>query len=122
MYGIFDSHAHYDDEAFREDRDALLQKSVGGATAVCVASAPGKRSRQYRSKQQRCNATDLPLLAAAAANLNSLFHHLYPPYTHFALQSKQLCKNATLRINKVYRQRKKQRHTKSLSTPASLLL
>lgn len=25
MYGIFDSHAHYDDEAFQEDRDALLQ-------------------------------------------------------------------------------------------------
>lgn len=43
MYGIFDSHAHYDDEAFQEDRDALLQSLPGqGICGVinCASDLP----------------------------------------------------------------------------------
>ena len=47
---IFDTHAHYDDEAFDEDRDAVLsslqEKGVGTVVNICVSPASLKRIRE----------------------------------------------------------------------------
>ena len=44
---IFDTHAHYDDEAFDEDRDAVLSslqdKGVGTVVNICASPASLKR-------------------------------------------------------------------------------
>ena len=34
---IFDTHAHYDDEAFDEDRDQLLSSMKDGRILLCMA-------------------------------------------------------------------------------------
>jgi len=47
---IFDTHAHYDDEAFDEDRDTVLtslqEKGVGTVVNICASPASLKRIRE----------------------------------------------------------------------------
>lgn len=44
MMKIFETHAHYDDEAFREDREALLMKCLQTILIRLSMSAPALRA------------------------------------------------------------------------------
>jgi len=46
--GIFDSHAHYDDDAFDADRDALLSALPGRGVALVVCPGGGDPRIQLR--------------------------------------------------------------------------
>ncbi len=51
---IFDTHAHYDDEAFEEDRDAVLaslaEQGVGIAVNICASRASLQRTPELAEK------------------------------------------------------------------------
>ena len=49
---IFDTHAHYDDEAFDEDREALLSGlAAGAATVGCCCNMVGFAVASYRENK-----------------------------------------------------------------------
>ena len=51
---IFDTHAHYDDEAFNEDRELVLaslqEKGVGAVVNICASPASLKRITELTEK------------------------------------------------------------------------
>ena len=45
----FDTHAHYDDERFDEDRDAVLSSMAGGGVELVLNAAPSPWRRSTLS-------------------------------------------------------------------------